>query len=79
LRVLGDAGLLRFHRPGERARRFAFLVFGEHWTATLVENDSGQAFAVDSWFFDPGFPAMVVPLARWKEGYDPGNKFSGAP
>ena len=79
LRLLEEAGLLKFHHPGERNRRFAFLVFGEHWAATLVENESGQAYAVDSWFFDPGYPAVVVPLARWKEGYDPGNKVTRAP
>lgn len=71
LRLLWSEGLLRHHAPGERRHRFAFLVFGEHWTATLIENASGAAFAVDSWFHDPGLPAEVVSLQRWRAGYDP--------
>ena len=69
--LLADAGALNFHFPGERRRRFAFLVFDEHWTASIVERENGAQFAVDSWFFDPGTPAVIVPLARWRSGYDP--------
>ena len=54
LRLLAENGALRFHATGERSHRFAFLVFGEHWAATLVENGSQARFAVDSWFFEPG-------------------------
>lgn len=71
LRVLAAAGVLRFHVPGERRHRFAFLVFGEHWTATLIETRSQSRFAVDSWFHDPGLPVTVVALERWRAGYDP--------
>ena len=71
LRLLAGKGLLRFHQPGEREIRFALLVFGEHWSATLAETATGQRFAVDSWFLDPGFPAAVVTLEKWKAGYDP--------
>ena len=71
LNLLADAGALNLHRPGERRRRFEFLVFAEHWAATIVERESGARYAVDSWFFDPGTPAVIVPLARWRSGYDP--------
>jgi hypothetical protein len=73
LRLLAAEGHLKFHQPGGRSQRFAFLVFGEHWTATLRESATGSAFAVDSWFFDPGKPPVVVSLERWKGGYDPAD------
>ena len=78
LRVLAGAGALRFHVPGERRRRFAFLVFGEHWTATLIETQSQSRFAVDSWFHDPGLPVTVVALERWRAGYDPEAEMQAA-
>ncbi|MFN0162686.1 MAG: hypothetical protein ACKVQQ_15750 [Burkholderiales bacterium] len=71
LAILERAGMLRFHRVGEPALRFAFLFLGEHWSATIGERDSADRFAVDGWFFDPGTPAAVVPLAAWTAGFDP--------
>lgn len=71
LRLLEAAGALRFHAVGQRSRRFAFLIFDEHWTATVVATQGGARFAVDSWFFEPGEPALVVALERWQAGYDP--------
>ncbi|MBL8383659.1 MAG: hypothetical protein JNM90_11310 [Burkholderiales bacterium] len=71
LHLLWREGMLRHHRPASAQRRFAFLVFGEHWSASLVANDGGEQFAVDTWFLDPGLPATVVTLSRWKAGYDP--------
>lgn len=78
LRLLQSEGLLRFHQPGPRTSRFAFLVFGEHWTATLVETATAARYAVDGWFFDPGMPVAVVALARWRAGYDPENEVGAA-
>jgi hypothetical protein len=78
VQLLWDKGLLRHHHPGVREVRFAFLMFGEHWAATLVETATGARFAVDSWFFDPGFPAAVVALERWKAGFDPDHKIEAA-
>lgn len=78
LAILERAGLLRFHRVAEPALRFAFLFLGEHWSATITERDSAQYFAVDSWFFDPGTPAPVVPLAAWKAGFDPATSSTAA-
>lgn len=78
LRLLAARGLLRHHEPAGRELRFAFLVFGEHWTATVTETGTGARFAVDSWFVDPGFPAAVVTLDRWKAGYDPDQVMEAA-
>ena len=71
LRFLAEHRMLRFHAPAEREVRYALLVFGEHWAASVTETATGGRYAVDSWFFDPGVPAVVVALERWRAGFDP--------
>jgi hypothetical protein len=72
LAMLERDGLLRWHRRGEHATRLVILSDGvPHFTATVVENASGQIYAVDSWFRDNGLPADVVPLEVWQAGWNP--------
>ena len=70
LRVMAHAGMLRFHRVGDPVRRVRFFV-AEHWSASIIESATGDAHAVDSWFFDPGTPAVVMPLQAWRDGAPP--------
>lgn len=70
LRLLEKRGWLRFHRVLDRVKRAPLLV-NDHWTARIVEERSGQEFAVDSWFFDNGGPAFIVPLEAWLNGAEP--------
>lgn len=70
LQLMARAGMLRFHRVGEPARRVRFFV-AEHWSARVIEAGSGAEYAVDSWFFDPGTPAVVMPLQAWRDGVAP--------
>ena len=72
LGMLENDGLLRWHRRGTHATRLVILSDGlPHFTATVVENDTGQIYAVDSWFRDNGSLADVVPLEVWKDGWNP--------
>lgn len=71
LHLLRHEGLLRWHVPAHPARRYAFLGFGVHYTAVLVERGSGRAYAVDSWFHANGVPAEVVALEQWRQGWAP--------
>lgn len=71
LRMMIDDGLLRFHRVLDTSTRGGFLIFGRHSTAVIMETASGEKFAVDSWFFDNGQPAVVLPLATWQNGWKP--------
>jgi hypothetical protein len=72
LGMLERDGLLRWHRRGDHATRLVILSDGvPHFTATVVENASGQIYAVDSWFRDNGLPADVVPLEVWQAGWNP--------
>lgn len=72
LQLLEGAGLLRFHRVAPPLRRSKFGIV-HHWTARVAEIDSGAEFAVDSWFFDPGVPAVIMPIAEWRAGGKPGR------
>lgn len=68
---LARQGWLVHHAPGEREERGFLLSL--HWTATITERASGARWALDSWFFDPGTPAEVYPLAEWLAGRRPPN------
>jgi hypothetical protein len=72
LKLLEARGYLRWHRvlaPDVRSRIFLTV----HWTAVIEEKTGGEAarFVVDSWFVDNGQPAVILPLAEWKEGAGP--------
>ena len=79
LRLLEARGLLRWHRVQEPEVRNWALVFPAHWSAVIEEKRTdgekmdGEAarFVVDSWFVDNGQPAVILPLAEWREGAGP--------
>jgi len=73
LRMMQADGLLQFHAVMDTTTRGGFLIFGRHSTAVLGERASGKKFAVDSWFYDNGQPAVVLPLEVWSGGWKPGN------
>jgi hypothetical protein len=70
LHLLDRRGLLRYHDVRSKVRRMAFLV-AEHWTARVADKTNGAEYAVDSWYFDPGEPAAVMPIADWYRRKDP--------
>jgi len=39
----------------------------------LARYDICELYAVDSWFRANGENAVVVSLAKWRDGYDPGR------
>lgn len=84
LRGLEVRGALRFHRVTAVQRRTRFVV-AQHLAAAVEERQrpllasAGGAlvtvptnvYVVDSWFADPGTPAVILPLAAWMEGDGP--------
>ena len=76
LRLIDRRGWLRHHRVLESVLRRRFLIF-QHYTAQIEElapaeaGDGPARYAVDSWFFDNGRPAAVMPLVRWLNGDGP--------
>ena len=73
LKLLEARGSLRWHRVLEPEVRNWALVFPAHWSAVIEEKTGGEAqrFVVDSWFVDNGQPAVILPLAEWKQGAGP--------
>jgi hypothetical protein len=71
LLMLQNDGLLRWHRAGPRVSRGILQLKAPHFTATVVEQRTGTAFAVDSWFEDNGHPPHIVPLDDWLRGWSP--------
>ncbi len=67
LKQMQRLGLLKWHSVGERAVRHR-LIFGTHWTAVIMEEGSGDLYAVDSWYDDNGMSARIVPLDTWFNG-----------
>ena len=70
LRELAKASLLRWHHVDLRTSR-ASLIINPHWTAVLKQTDSGQAFAVDSWYGANGQRSFIVELDKWQRGASP--------
>jgi hypothetical protein len=77
LRLIEDAGLLRWHGTAAPAHRHFGLV-DFHNTAVIAENESGARWAVDSWFAPNGQPPAIVPLEAWIAGWAPGKKLPAA-
>jgi hypothetical protein len=70
LRLMERKGWLKFHRVLEPVDRIRFLI-AQHWAAHIAEIAGGSQFVVDSWFFDNGHPAVVMPLEDWRHGAEP--------
>lgn len=71
LRMLQQAGYIVFHTIRDLRRRNFFLDGWPHTTAVIREADTGQRYAVDSWFYDNGHPATIIPFKLWKSNYFP--------
>lgn len=70
LRMMQKHGLLRWHSVADRVTRWSPFSW-PHTTAVIIERDSAERWAVDSWFLDNGEPPFVLPLATWKSGWKP--------
>lgn len=67
LQQLERLNLLKWHIVKDRVVRQRWIV-SVHWTAVVEEKQSGQQYAVDSWYRDNGSPAIVIPLDAWHRG-----------
>ena len=70
LKLIEARGLLGFHRVLEPVHRAPLLV-NDHWSARIQETETGEQYAVDSWFFDHGEPAAIFPVRDWLKGAEP--------
>lgn len=71
MRLMVQGGLIKLHVVEDMRTRNFFFTGWPHSTAVVHELKSGKRYAVDSWFFDNGEPATIVPFDTWKAGYIP--------
>ncbi|RMH31341.1 MAG: hypothetical protein D6690_16635 [Nitrospirae bacterium] len=77
LRLLEQDGLLRWHRIGRAERRgwlLAPLFRSSDFitnTAVIVEKDTGERYAIDSYFYANGRQPAILPLAVWRQNWRP--------
>ena len=72
--ILADQlNLLKFHDVLALTSRAPILSgrLGPHRTAVIQNKDTGEKFAVDSWFHDNGIEPEIVPLDDWRWGWHP--------
>lgn len=74
LHLLAQGGLLKHNQVyAPETRVPALVVIGgwPHRTAVIADIKTGERYAVDSWFYDNGHDAVIVPLKDWKSGWKP--------
>ena len=75
LTILQADNLLKWHTVDYRISRGISTFQVPHFTAVIREKESGNYFAVDSWFLANGEPPFIVPLTVWEKGWKPGDPF----
>ncbi len=73
MRLLKQAGLMTLHEVEDTRTRNFFFTGWPHTTAVIHEIASKQRYAVDSWFYDNGHSATIVPFEQWKANYEPAD------
>jgi hypothetical protein len=73
MRLLKSNGLMPFHEIEDTRTRNFFFTGWPHTTAVIRETKTGARFAVDSWFYDNGHAATIVPFAQWKDNFQPAD------
>ncbi len=77
LLLMQQLNLFLHHSVGPPENRGA-TVFSAHNTA-VIRDSSDHEFAVDSWFHANGERPEVVPLMRWRQGFQPANSKAELP
>jgi hypothetical protein len=74
IEFLEEAGFLKHHDPAPPLHR-GFFVDGQwpHNSGAVRETESGEVYAIDSYYFDSGKPAVAVPIDTWLDEWRPAN------
>ncbi len=68
LELLQQRGLLRWHGVVERAYRAPYIL-DQHWAGQIVELQTGNHYAVDSWHLDNGEPPYIQAISDWQKKF----------
>ena len=74
LLLLQHQDLLQWHTPGYPTHRGPLQLQAPHYSALITDITTQKRWSVDSWFFDNGEPAVLVPESIWRSGYSPDNR-----
>ena len=73
MRLMRQKGLIKLHEVEDMRTRNFFFTGWPHSTAVIHDIATKERYAVDSWFYDNGHPATIVPFSQWKSGYTPAD------
>jgi hypothetical protein len=71
LKIFAAQGLLKWHTVQDRQTRGWFLFGYPHTSAVIRDTQSGQEYAVDSWFYPNGVAPAILPVGVWHDGWNP--------
>ena len=74
LHILRDIGELAGWTVSSPRVRSRFDLTAVHWTAVIIDRETGLPWSVDSWYRPNGHLPMVMPLRSWidkKKGWEP--------
>lgn len=71
LEFLEEGGLLQFHKRWRPIHRGYFINGWPHNTATIIENETGQRYAVDSFYRANGQEPYILRAEDWLAGWKP--------
>lgn len=71
MRLMRKLDLIKLHEIEDMRTRNFFFNGWPHSTAVIRAIKSGDRYAVDSWFYNNGAPATIVPFALWESGFIP--------
>ena len=73
LRLLKQNGLMPLHDIEDMRTRNFFFTGWPHSTAVIHDIKTNERYAVDSWFYDNGHAAVIVPFKQWKANFKPSD------
>ena len=73
MRLLKLNGLMQLHEIEDMRTRNFFFTGWPHSTAVIRDIKTGERFAVDSWFYDNGHAATIMPFKTWKANFQPAD------
>lgn len=73
MRLLKSNGLIPLHEVEDTRTRNFFFTGWPHTTAVIRDAKTAERYAVDSWFYNNGNAAAIVPFAAWKANYVPSD------
>ncbi|CDO60407.1 hypothetical protein BN1012_Phect2194 [Candidatus Phaeomarinobacter ectocarpi] len=70
LKLLMADGLIAKHRLGGRLHKGDIIDYLPHMAPTIIDQETGTQWVVDSWYLDHGEPPEITTAALWHTDYE---------